>query len=227
MIDKRTIIAAIVGVAYVAGVTTCVYKTHLDKVASEAIIAEALSEEHTTRATAITTKEITIPVTTEALTTHAITEAITTHKATEAITEAPTETTTTHKTNSQPGHADVKYLAHTIWGEAGGIADPAERAAVAWCILNRVDAWGGSIADIATAPNQFYCYNLGGDCPQEHIDLAADVLTRWQAEKAGAENVGRVLPSDYMFFVGDGAHNHFTTTYQGTDYWDWSLSSPY
>jgi hypothetical protein len=122
---------------------------------------------------------------------------------------------------------EAELIGRTIWGEAGGVPSEAERAAVAWCILNRVDAWGQSIEEVVTKPYQFQGYRTWGECPQEHIDLAVDVLTRWKAEKQGKTDAGRVLPAEYMFFMGDGKHNHFTTEYRGTDYWDWSLTDPY
>lgn len=125
-----------------------------------------------------------------------------------------------------PAYA-AELIGRTIWGEAGGVEDPAERAAVAWCILNRVDAWGQSIFDVVTAPMQFQGYRQYGECPQEHIDLAADVLARWADEKAGVENVGRVLPAEYLYFLGDGEHNHFSVEFLEPLFWDWSLDSPY
>lgn len=126
--------------------------------------------------------------------------------------------------------AEVEYIGRTIWGEADGVKSKAERAAVAWCILNRVDERGQTIEEVVTAPRQFHGYRPAdkwGDCPQRHLDLAADVLARWYAEKDGAENVGRVLPAAYVFFVGDGERNHFSIEWQGTDFWDWSLDDPY
>lgn len=126
--------------------------------------------------------------------------------------------------------AEVEYIGRTIWGEADGVKSEAERAAVAWCILNRVDARGQTIEEVVTAPRQFHGYRPAdkwGDCPQRHLDLAADVLARWYAEKDGAEDVGRVLPAEYLFFVGDGKRNHFSIKWQGTDFWNWSLDDPY
>lgn len=122
---------------------------------------------------------------------------------------------------------DVELIGRTIWGEAGGVQSEAERAAVAWCILNRVDAWGKSIEEVVTAPNQFYGYRQNGECPQEHLDLAEDVLLRWADEKAGAENVGRTLPEGYLYFIGDGERNHFSKDWKSTAYWDWTLFDPY
>lgn len=154
----------------------------------------------------------------------------TSEQITERVT-APQETTeaTPEPTPAEP-EVDAyaaELIGRTIWGEARGIKSTAERAAVAWCILNRVDAWGQTIEQVVTEPYQFQGYREWGECPQEHIDLAADVLARWNAEKEGAAEVGRVLPADYLYFMGDGAHNHFTTDYKGTDFWDWSLADPY
>lgn len=122
---------------------------------------------------------------------------------------------------------EAELIGRTIWGEAEGVKSKAERAAVAWCILNRVDAWEQSIEYVVTKPYQFQGYRTWGECPQEHIDLAVDVLTRWKAEKQGKTEAGRVLPAEYLYFMGDGERNHFTTEYKDTDYWDWSLTDPY
>lgn len=126
-----------------------------------------------------------------------------------------------------PNPEEVELIGRTIWGEAGGVESKAERAAVAWCILNRVDAWGKSIEEVVTAPMQFLGYRPEGECPQEHLDLAADVLTRWNAEKEGEENVGRTLPADYLYFYGDGERNHFSIEWRSGIYWSWTLTSPY
>lgn len=122
---------------------------------------------------------------------------------------------------------DIELIGRTIWGEAGGVQSKAERAAVAWCILNRVDAFEQSIEEVVTAPYQFQGYRPEGDCPEEHFELAEDVLERWQMEKYGVEDVGRVLPADCLYFLGDGQRNHFTNEWQSTDYWGWELPDPY
>ena len=143
--------------------------------------------------------------------------------ATPEATEAPAEVEEERELNP----AEVELIGRTIWGEADGVKDMAERAAVAWCILNRVDTYEQTIEEVVTAPKQFHGYRTWGECPQRHLDLAADVLNRWYAEKDGAEDVGRVLPSDYLYFIGDGERNHFSIEYQSTDYWNWSLHNPY
>jgi len=122
---------------------------------------------------------------------------------------------------------DIELIGRTIWGEAGGVQSKAERAAVAWCILNRVDAFDLTIEEVVTAPHQFQGYRPEGECPEEHFDLAEDVLERWQMEKYGATEVGRTLPADCLYFLGDGERNHFTTEWKSTIYWGWTLADPY
>lgn len=128
-----------------------------------------------------------------------------------------------------PDEADIEYIAKTIYGEALIVKSDTERAAVAWCILNRVDAKGypDTIEGVVTAPYQFHGYDEDHPVIEELRDLAIDVLQRWYAEKNGETQVGRVLPEGYCFFVGDGFENYFTDEWKGTDYWDWSLPSPY
>lgn len=123
---------------------------------------------------------------------------------------------------------EIELIGRTIWGEAEGVTDRDEQAAVAWCILNRVDASGKTIKEVVTAPNQFHgYYRVKGEVPEHFRYLAADVMNRWNAEKKGSTDVGRVLPADYLYFIGDGDRNHFAKEYKSTDYWDWSLPSPY
>jgi hypothetical protein len=122
----------------------------------------------------------------------------------------------------------IELLGRTIWGEAEGVTDTAEQAAVAWCVLNRMDATGKTLEEVVTAPNQFVgFYRVNGEVPEQFLQLAEDVLNRWRLEQSGVEHVGRVLPAEYIYFHGDGARNHFRKDYQSTDYWDWSLETPY
>ncbi len=123
---------------------------------------------------------------------------------------------------------EIELIGRTIWGEAEGVKDKAEQAAVAWCILNRVDESGKTIEEVVKAPHQFQgFYRVKGEVPEHFLQLAEDVLLRWRMEKAGVEDVGRVLPAGYLFFIGDGQRNHFSKEWKATDYWGWSLKSPY
>lgn len=127
---------------------------------------------------------------------------------------------------SEPDTDVIEALAKTVYGEAG-ICSTVEQAAVVWCVLNRVDAGMGDIMEVVTAPNQFEGYRATNPVEPEIAALVVDVLTRWQIEQTCIGSVGRVLPSDYLWFTGDGEHNYFRNDYNGSAYWDWSLPNPY
>lgn len=127
------------------------------------------------------------------------------------------------------------YLAKTVWGEARGCS-PMEQAAVVWCVLNRVDSelayMPDDIISVITQVDghgyfHFRGYNPDFPVTDEIYDLVVDVLARWELEKTGVESVGRVLPKEYLYFHGDGQHNHFRDEYSGGNRWDWSLPNPY
>jgi|AGTN01.1.fsa_nt_gi hypothetical protein len=124
--------------------------------------------------------------------------------------------------------ADVDMLAKLIWAEARGINSKAEQAAVIWCALNRVDAGfaDSTISSVVRARSQF-AYSSGSPIKKELRSLAQDVVIRWLLEKRGIGEVGRVLPSDYLYFAGHDGHNWFRKSYRGGKYWDWSLPDPY
>lgn len=120
----------------------------------------------------------------------------------------------------------AELLAKMVWGEARGCSTT-EQAAVMWCVLNRVDAGYGSLYEVITAPHQFIGYSPKNPVDSDILRLAHDVLLRWLLEAECVGSVGRVLPSDYLWFHGDGTHNYFRNEYTATNYWDWSLPSPY
>ncbi len=124
----------------------------------------------------------------------------------------------------------VPYIAKTVYGEARGCSTT-EQAAVIWCILNRVDSelnyMPDDIVGVITQKNQFLGYDPEHPVTLDIYNLTIDVLTRWVMEKNGEIDVGRVLPKDYLYFVGDGTSNHFRNEYKGGSTWDWSLESPY
>ena len=112
----------------------------------------------------------------------------------------------------------AEWAGRALWGEAGGIQDEAQRAAVVWCACNRADAWDMDIGDVLTV-DQFHGLAIRGEVPEQHVELARDVLARWTLEAEGWVDVGRVLPSQYLYFEGDGEVNHFSTEYGGGQYW--------
>lgn len=80
--------------------------------------------------------------------------------------------------------SDIEIAAKIILKEAEsvkdncGVSGNCHRAAVIWCILNRVDAGYGDFEEVATAPNQFAYYS-NTRIVKEFYELAEDVLDRW------------------------------------------------
>lgn len=106
--------------------------------------------------------------------------------------------------------SDIADLANVMHSEANGLSTR-EVAMVAWCVLNRVDIGQGTIHSICNS-NQF---TRRGN-KTKYAWLAEDVLKRYYLEKSGVENVGRVLPKDYLYFTGDGKHNYFRNSFRGS-----------
>ncbi len=125
---------------------------------------------------------------------------------------------------------EVDALARLLYGEARNCCVE-EQAAVVWCILNRMDSddpyFPDTVMGVVTQPGQFFGYSEDYPVLPELLEVVEDVLRRYNVEQAGIENVGRVLPREYLYFSGDGEHNYFTRTYNDNDVWDWTLRSPY
>lgn len=129
---------------------------------------------------------------------------------------------------------DAIALAQTLYGEARGVknngvvSSTCQKAAVVWCVLNRYDAsYEDSIVEVCAAEKQFHGYSSSHPVWDDLLEIAYDVLDRWNAEKNGETDVGRVLPSDYYWFAGDGEFNYFRNEYDGGTRWNWSLGDPY
>lgn len=118
---------------------------------------------------------------------------------------------------------EIDMLAKTVWGEARGL-DEYERSLVIWCILNRFDSgkFGSSLKEIITKPYQFQGYKESFPIDEDILRLCEDVVYRWENSLAG-----RTLPEEYLYFYGDGKHNYYTTEYQGSVKYDFSLPNPY
>lgn len=121
---------------------------------------------------------------------------------------------------------DAEMLARLAWCEGRGCTTT-NQAAVMWCVLNRVDdpRFPDSIQDVILAPGQFY-YLSWAPVTDDLLALAQDVLARWRMEDMLVD-AGRVLPSEYVYFAGNGVENIFRTAYRGGEFWDWSWGSPY
>lgn len=133
---------------------------------------------------------------------------------------------------------DAIALAKMAWGEARGVPElemngnvvsaKCQQAAVMWTALNRYDAgYAESIEAVATAPKQYHGYSVENPVEDEFLDLAYDVLDRWNRERHGETDVGRVLESDYFWFHGDGTYNWFRNEYKSSSYWNWELADTY
>ncbi len=125
--------------------------------------------------------------------------------------------------------ADVEMLARLIYTEARGVRSKTEQAAVVWVVLNRLDnpnRLQKTIAEVVCAPYQFD-YRPWVPVTDEFKALAVDVLERWQAERDGQADVGRVLPPEYQYFEGRGGRNWFSAKWKSGEFWGWGLASPY
>lgn len=121
----------------------------------------------------------------------------------------------------------IEAMSKMGFGEAGGCSHT-EIAATFWNVLNRYDAgYAKSIFGVVTASGQYHGYKSYHPVRDDIHEVCIDVIARWVAEKEGAENVGRLLPSDYFWFFGDGKHNHYRNVYKSSVRWDWSLPTPY
>lgn len=198
---------------------------------------DALTDENTDGAVSATDSTIDSTIeTTEP------TEAETTVPTEETIEETTVETTTSEEGDEDNNdnseivmhftERDVIALAKVLYNECRGVPSDMHKACVAWTACNRVDAeYGGveTVYEALVAEGQF-AYNSNTPVTDELYALALDVLTRWNNEKNGETNVGRVLPSDYMWFSSNKPKNEndFRNSYSGEyDIWDYSYENPY
>ena len=123
---------------------------------------------------------------------------------------------------------EIDHITKTVWGEARGLSKT-HQAGVVWAVLNRCDdgRFGKGVIGVVTAPSQFAGYRSSNPVDPEIRDLVVDVLDRYSQEKAGIDNVGRVLPKEYLYFRGNGKVNLFSKKWNSDNVWDWSLESPY
>ena len=126
---------------------------------------------------------------------------------------------------------EVVMIAKVIYGEARGVESETEQAAIAWCILNRAATWDQTVTEVIETPYQV-CYQdffpTTDDNGRSLVKLAQDVVDRWERERTGETDVGRVLPPEYLWYGGDGERNWFRDDYEfNGSIWNWSLPSPY
>ena len=107
----------------------------------------------------------------------------------------------------------VAEAALLAWGEYSG-TDYAQRTAPIWCACNRADAWGMTLDEVMHS-DAFHGLLTEREVPEEWYDLARETLARWELEKMGYIDVGRTLPSEYLYFSGNGVVNVYRTEYIG------------
>lgn len=103
-----------------------------------------------------------------------------------------------------PDDEDVDALCKMAWGEARGCGEKGIEA-VMWVAMNRLDTgrWGDSVLSVVSAPSQFYGYSKNNPVTDDIRAIAEKVLTDYYFD---AE---RLIPSDYIYFHGDGRENIF------------------
>lgn len=138
---------------------------------------------------------------------------------------------------TEEDHAEILALAQMANGEYNLIDTPEYKmycAAVMWCAYWRSQegpskGFNSTIHGVCSQPYQFLGYNPYKAVSEDLMLFAEDVFTRCkQYEIIGNyEEVGCVLPKEYLWFRGTGYINIFRDAYQGGGEWDWSLPNPY
>lgn len=114
-----------------------------------------------------------------------------------------------------PTTEDVEAIARTLYGECRGVDSEAEKEAVAWVVLNRLDAgYADTVLGVVSAPGQFAGYNPGHPLWTDLVEIAERVLWMHHAEKMGID-IDRVLPREFLWFSGDAVRNYFRREYVG------------
>lgn len=115
----------------------------------------------------------------------------------------------------EPASEDVEAIARTLYGECRGAETVAEQEAVAWVILNRLDAgYADTVLGVVSAPGQFAGYSPEHPLWPELVEVARRVLKLHHREQLGL-SVPRVLGREYLWFSGDGTRNWFRDSYGG------------
>ena len=119
-------------------------------------------------------------------------------------------------------YEEAEMIARTVWGEARGCSD-VQKAAVAWCILTRVDSprFPDSVVGVVTSPGQFAGYNPTNPVDSHILAIVVEALRWWTVEEIIPAEGWRILPPEYLYFSGNGYKNIFTTEYMGGVVWEW------
>lgn len=126
---------------------------------------------------------------------------------------------------------DAAMIAKTCWGEFNDTSRPEQVAAVAWCILNRVDSddafFPDTVSGVVRQPSQFLGFHENNPVDSKVYSIVCDVMARWQMEKRCCGSVGRVLPKEIVSFHANSSWTENIYVKPDGSTWDWSLPSPY
>lgn len=114
-----------------------------------------------------------------------------------------------------PSEDDVVLLAKMFYKEAGIGNTFSQIAACGDCALFRVEAGYGTLSQVITSPGQFLGYNAKNPVDARMYNIAKDCIIRhelaaWERETFGFTMVSTTIPSEYLWFSGDGYKNVFT-----------------
>lgn len=115
---------------------------------------------------------------------------------TSVATHEPKPMTTVSLEETEPceieiAREDVEMLAKLIWGEARGVHSTEQKAAVVWCVLNRVDSplYPDSIEAVVTQKYQFSGYN------ESYVNNMSNCLHLWRP-------IDQIMPTPPSIMVG-------------------------
>ena len=111
-------------------------------------------------------------------------------------------------------------ILNTAYGDRSATYQSAEAM---YAVLNRVDAGYGGISTCIKAKRQFVGYKSSNPVTDELYDLAKLVIEDWST----GEERYRVLPSEFLYFHGDGRHNHCTTESGSGIEYDHKIPDPF
>lgn len=106
---------------------------------------------------------------------------------------------------------DINVLSQMLYGECGAHMNFYEQSMAVWTVYNRLDMgrFGADVQSIVKAPNQFHGYRASNPVDERCYFVAQTVTWFHMLEQKLGISEGRTLPSQYVFFWGDGKHNHF------------------
>lgn len=124
---------------------------------------------------------------------------------------------------------EAKHLTRMLTGECGEWMNYYEMSLAAWTAYNRLDMPAfhqSSILGVVSAPNQYHGYSASHSLSENCYYVAKTVTFFYHLEKDTGNSVGRTLPSQYVYFWGDGRHNNFRDR-DGNNFELWSTLNPY